>query len=81
MLRKSVWLLSAALVAVPTQVLAQEPTVPPPTTPDTTQTNATPTEDAGADEAAVDNAALEQQPVDSNDIVITATRQIGRAHV
>jgi iron complex outermembrane receptor protein len=75
MMRKSAWLLSAALVAIPSQAFAQEPTVPPPTTPDTTQTNATPTEDAGADEAAVDNSALEQQPVDSNDIVITATRR------
>ena len=67
MMRKSIWLLSAALVAIPTQAFAQEPTVPPPDTID-----APPTEGASAEQAAVDAAA---EPADSNDIVITATRR------
>ena len=73
--RKSVWLLGAAMVVTATPALAQEQTVPPPTTPDTTQSNATPTEGATATNAAVDNQALERQPVDTGDIVITATRR------
>ena len=72
MIRKSAWLLSAGLTVLATPAFAQ---VPPPTTPDTTQSNATPTEGATATNAAVDNSAAEQQPVDTGDIVITATRR------
>src|SRR4051794_5679488 len=75
MIRKSAWLLSAGLFVLATPAFGQEPTVPPPTTPDTTQTNVTPIEGSTATHAAVDNRALEQQPVDTGDIVITATRR------
>lgn len=74
MMRKSAWLFSAAMVALATPALAQEASTQP-TQPDTTQTDATPTQGATADAAAVDNRALEQQPVDTGDIVITATRR------
>ncbi len=73
MMRKSAWLLSAAMVAA-TPAFAQEASTQP-TQPDTTQTNATPTVGATANAAAVDNRAVEQQPVDTGDIVITATRR------
>src|SRR3954454_16835603 len=72
MIRKSVWLLSAGMTVLATPAFAQ---VPPPTTSDTTQSNATPTEGATATRAAVDNSAVVRQPVDTGDIVITATRR------
>src|SRR6478609_5178523 len=74
MMRKSAWLLSAAIVAVPTPAFAQQPSTQP-TQPDTTQTNATPTEGSTATNAAVDNQAQQQQQVDTGNIVITATRR------
>jgi outer membrane receptor protein involved in Fe transport len=74
MMRKSAWLLSAAMVAAATPAFAQEASTQP-TQPDTTQTNATPTQGATANAAAVDNQAQEQQPVDTGDIIITATRR------
>src|SRR4029079_7523736 len=74
MIRKSVWLLSAGLTVLATPALAQQPSTQP-TQPDTTQSNATPTEGSTATNAAVDNRAIERQPVDTGDIVITATRR------
>src|SRR4029079_6615501 len=74
MIRKSAWLLSAGLTVLATPALAQQPSTQP-TQPDTTQSNATPTEGSTATNAAVDNRAIERQPVDTGDIVITATRR------
>jgi iron complex outermembrane recepter protein len=62
-MRKSVWLLSAALIAVPSPVLAQQAG---PQNIDQPQT---------AGPAAVADTDLEQQPVDSTDIIVTATRR------
>jgi outer membrane receptor protein involved in Fe transport len=74
MIRKSVWLVSAGLFVATTPALAQE-AVTQPTQPDTTQSNATPTEGSTATNAAVDNSAFERQPVDTGDIIVTATRR------
>ena len=74
MIRKSMWLASAGLFVLATPALAQQPETQP-VQPDTTQTDATPTEGATADDAAVDNTAAEQQPVDTGNIIITATRR------
>ncbi|MGH6658357.1 MAG: TonB-dependent receptor, partial [Sphingomicrobium sp.] len=75
MIRKSMWLASAGLFVLAAPAFAQQPATQPPE-PDTTQSNATPTEGASAGEAgAVDNAAVEQQPVDTGNIIITATRR------
>ncbi|HEY8592137.1 MAG TPA: TonB-dependent receptor [Sphingomicrobium sp.] len=74
MIRKSAWLLSAGMVAVATPAFAQQPPTQP-TVPDTTQTNAAPTTSPTSDSAAVANTAQEQQPVDSGNIIITATRR------
>ena len=73
-MRKSAWLFTAAMVAVPTPALAQQPSTQP-TQPDATQSNATPTEGSTASNAAVGNQAQQQQPVDTGNIIITATRR------
>ena len=73
MIRKSWWLASAGLFVLSTPAIAQQPDQP--VEPDTTQTNATPTEGSTSDNAAVANTAAEQQPVDTADIIITATRR------
>ncbi len=65
-MRKSVWLLSAGLIALSHPAFAQET--------DTDQGSAEPTSQP-TEGAAVDDDALEQQPVDTSDIVITATRR------
>ena len=67
MVRKSVWLLSAGLFALSAPAQAQET--------DTDQGAAQPTEGATSEAGAVDNQAVEQQPADSGDIIITATRR------
>lgn len=75
MIRTTMWLASAGLAALATPAIAQQPATQPPE-PDTTQTAATPTEGASAGQAgAVDNSAQEAQPVDSSNIIITATRR------
>jgi iron complex outermembrane recepter protein len=66
-MRKSVWLLSAGLVAIALPAQAQQT--------DTDQQAARPTDGATSEAAAVDNQALEQQPIDTSEIVITATRR------
>jgi iron complex outermembrane recepter protein len=74
MMRKSAWLLSASIFVMATPAMAQEaPTQP--TQPDTTQSKATPTQGSTAAPAAVANTAKEQQPVDTGNIIITATRR------
>jgi len=71
MIRKSAWLLSAGLFALSTPAVAQ-PTSQ--STTDTDKQTAQPT--PGATEgAAVQDQARQQQPVDTGDIVITATRR------
>jgi outer membrane receptor protein involved in Fe transport len=73
MMRKSAWLLSASLCAVTTPAFAQ--TTPPPSTESGKPTTAPPTEGSSAQTGAVQDQAREQQPVDTGDIVITATRR------
>ncbi len=70
---KSGWLLSAALFTVTCPAHAQDAQSEPET--DTDRQAAQATEDATAQGAAVDVAALEAQPVDSADIIVTATRR------
>ena len=72
-MRKSAWLLSAGLIALSCPAYAQETQVGPET--DTDATTAQPTQGATAEGAAVANVSNEQQPVDSNDIIVTATRR------
>ena len=71
MIRKSAWLLSAGLVAVASPAFAQTAT----SNTDTDKSAAQPTQGATAEAAAVQDQAREQQPVDTNNIVITATRR------
>ncbi len=70
MMRKSAWLLSAGLVALATPAFAQTSQ----SNTDTDKAAAQPTPGA-AEGAAVQDQAREPQPVDPNDIVITATRR------
>jgi outer membrane receptor protein involved in Fe transport len=70
-MRKSVWLLSAGLVALATPALGQSTSQ---STTDTDKGTAQPTQSA-TEGAAVQDQAREQQPVDTSDIVITATRR------
>jgi outer membrane receptor protein involved in Fe transport len=70
MMRKSAWLLTAAMVAVPTTAFSQTSQ----STTDTDKQTAQPT--PGATEgAAAQDQAREQQSVDTSNIVITATRR------
>jgi iron complex outermembrane recepter protein len=72
MIRKSAWLLSAGLfiLAAPAfgQTTSQSET-------DTDKGAAEATQGATAEAAAVSDQAVEPQPVDTSDIVITATRR------
>jgi iron complex outermembrane recepter protein len=72
-MRKSVWLLSAGLFALATPAFGQSSTSTSNT--DTDKGSAQPTEGATAEAAAVQNQANSPQPVDTSDIVITATRR------
>ena len=77
MMRKSLWLLSAGLFALSVPAHAQDTTqdqTPAPET-DTDRTTAVATQGATAEGAAVENQANEQQPIDTSDIVVTATRR------
>ena len=69
-MRKSAWLLSAAMVAVSTPAFAQTAV----SDTDTDKQTAQPTPGA-AEGAAVQDQARQQQPVDTGNIVITATRR------
>ena len=66
-MRKSMWLLSAGLFALSCPANAQET--------DSDGAAAQPTQGATAEGAAVDDQAIESQPVDTGDIVVTATRR------
>ena len=70
MIRKSAWLLSAGLVAVATPAFGQTAV----SNTDTDKQAAQPTPGA-AEGAATQDQARQQQPVDTSDIVITATRR------
>ena len=70
-MRKSAWLLSAALVAIATPAFGQTSQ----SNNDTDKGAARPTEGATAEAAAVQDQARERQSVDTGDIVITATRR------
>jgi iron complex outermembrane receptor protein len=72
MIRKSVWLLTAGIFVLATPAFAQTTSQ---SNTDTDQGSAQPTEGATSEAAAVDNQAVEPQPVDTSDIVITATRR------
>ena len=72
MIRKSVWLLSAGLAVLATPAFAQDAQ---PATETGKPTTAPPTEGSTSQAAAVQSKAKEQQPVDTGDIVITATRR------
>src|SRR5438552_7634116 len=72
MIRKSAWLLSTGLFALATPAFAQPNS--PPSTESGKPTTAPPTQGA-TEGAAVQNRALQRQPVDTGDIVITATRR------
>ena len=72
MMRKSAWLLSAGLFVLATPALAQ---TTPPATESGKPTTAPPTQGSTSQNAAVQTQAVEQQPVDTSDIVITATRR------
>ncbi|QNM84022.1 TonB-dependent receptor [Sphingomonas sabuli] len=74
-MRKSVWLLSAALFAIPVPAFAQQADPGQPTNPvgpageeEIDQANT-------AGQGAVANTDLSEQPVDTSDIVVTATRR------
>jgi outer membrane receptor protein involved in Fe transport len=70
MIRKSAWLISAGLSIIATPALAQTAQ----STTDTDKQTAQPT--PGASEgAAVEDQARQQQPVDTGDIIVTATRR------
>jgi outer membrane receptor protein involved in Fe transport len=70
MIRKSAWLLSAGLFVLATPAFGQTAT----SKTDTDKQTAQPTPGA-AEGAAVQDQARQQQPVDTGDIVITATRR------
>jgi outer membrane receptor protein involved in Fe transport len=70
MIRKSAWLISAGLAVLATPAFAQTAQ----STTDTDKQTAQPTTSA-TEGAAVQDQAREQQPVDTGDIIITATRR------
>src|SRR5881275_391238 len=70
MMRKSAWLLSAGLLATTTPAIAQTATSNTDTDKQTAKTTPGATEGA-----AVQDQSREQQPVDTSNIVITATRR------
>jgi len=73
MIRKPALLVSTSLFVVAMPAFAQ-PNVPP-STESGKPTTAPPTQGSTAAPAAVQNQALEQQPVDTGNIIITATRR------
>jgi outer membrane receptor protein involved in Fe transport len=72
MIRKSMWLLSAGLCILSAPAMAQSTDQ---SSTDTDKGSAEPTQGATAEAAAVQDQAREQQPIDTGDIVITATRR------
>jgi outer membrane receptor protein involved in Fe transport len=74
-MRKSVWLLSAALIAVPAPLYAQQADPGQPTNPSGPSGDAQVNPPNTAEQGAVKTTDVGQQPVDSSDIVVTATRR------
>ena len=74
-MRKSVWLLSAAILAVPAPLFAQQADPGQPIQPTGPAGEEEVNPPNTAEQAAVDTTTLDQQPVDSSDIVVTATRR------
>src|SRR4051794_13229107 len=72
MIRKSAWLLSAGLAVLATPAFAQDAQ---PTAETGKPTTAPPTQGSTSQAAAVQDNAKEQQPVDTSDIIVTATRR------
>src|SRR5437870_5064467 len=72
MIRKSAWLLSAGLTVLAPPAFAQ---TQPPSTESGKPTTAPPTQGVAKQPPAVSNQAREQQPVDTGNIIITATRR------
>ncbi|HKH01144.1 MAG TPA: TonB-dependent receptor plug domain-containing protein, partial [Bradyrhizobium sp.] len=72
MMRKSAWLLSAGFFVMAAPAVAQSTSQ---SNTDTDKGAAQPTEGATAEAAAVQDQAREQQPIDTSDIVVTATRR------
>src|SRR5438067_11613809 len=72
MIRKSARLLSAGLFALATPAFAQ---TTPPSTESGKPTTAPPTQGVATQPPAVANQAREQQPIDTGNIIITATRR------
>ncbi|HEX8937471.1 MAG TPA: TonB-dependent receptor, partial [Sphingomicrobium sp.] len=73
MIRKSALLASTGFFVLATPAFAQ--TTPPPSNESGKPTTAPPTEGSTAQTAAVQTKAVEQQPINTGDIVITATRR------
>src|SRR4051812_26465677 len=71
MMRKSAWLLSAGLFALTTPAFAQTSQ----SNTDTDKGPAQPPGGATAEAAAVQDQARSQQPIDTSDIIVTATRR------
>jgi len=74
-MRKSVWLLSAAILAVPAPLYAQQSDPGQPTQATGPSGEAQVNPPNTAEQGAVKNTGVGQQPVDTGDIVITATRR------
>ena len=71
-MRKSTWLLSAAVLTLSTPAMAQATSQ---SNTDTDKSGAQATQGATSEAAAVQDQAREQQPVDTGDIIVTANRR------
>jgi outer membrane receptor protein involved in Fe transport len=74
-MRKSVWLLTAAVLAAPAPLYAQQASPGQPTKPTGPSGEAQVNPPNTAEQGAVKNTTQAQQPVDTNDIIVTATRR------
>jgi outer membrane receptor protein involved in Fe transport len=74
-MRKSLWLLSAAVFAVPAPLYAQQSDPGQPTQPTGPSGEAQVNPPNTAEQGAVKKTGVGQQPVDTGDIVVTATRR------
>ncbi len=74
-MRKSVWLLTAAILAVPAPVYAQQANPGQPIEPTGPEGQKETNQANTAEPGAVKTTDLGQQPVDSNDVIVTATRR------
>ncbi len=74
-MRKSIWLLSAALIAVPAPLFAQQANPGQPIQPTGPEGQDEINQANTAEPGAVKTTDLAQQPVDSTDVIVTATRR------